>query len=98
MTLFPCRPLQGESNGSCRANYIRAVQLAREHDLSTYDALIIAAAQDAGCALTKPIDENRLPAKPSVALLDGPPQTRHRSLTPRALVANRSSIPVYKGN
>jgi predicted nucleic acid-binding protein len=28
-----------------------AVQLAREHELSVYDASIVAAAQDAGCAL-----------------------------------------------
>jgi predicted nucleic acid-binding protein len=29
----------------------RAVQLAREHELSVYDALIVAAAHDAGCGL-----------------------------------------------
>jgi predicted nucleic acid-binding protein len=34
-----------------KAIHTRAVQLAREHELSVYDALIIAAAQDAGCAL-----------------------------------------------
>jgi predicted nucleic acid-binding protein len=34
-----------------KAIHTRAVQLAREHELSVYDALIVAAAQDAGCAL-----------------------------------------------
>ena len=34
-----------------KAIHTRAVQLAREHELSVYDALIIAAAQDAGCTL-----------------------------------------------
>jgi len=33
-----------------KAIHTRAVQLAREHELSVYDALIVAAAQDAGCA------------------------------------------------
>jgi len=33
-----------------KAIHARAVQLAREHELSVYDALIVAAAQDAGCA------------------------------------------------
>jgi len=34
-----------------KAIHTRAVQMAREHELSVYDALIVAAAQDAGCAL-----------------------------------------------
>jgi predicted nucleic acid-binding protein len=34
-----------------KAIHARAVHLAREHELSVYDALIVAAAQDAGCAL-----------------------------------------------
>jgi predicted nucleic acid-binding protein len=34
-----------------KAIHARAVVLAREHDLSFYDALIVAAAQDAGCEL-----------------------------------------------
>jgi predicted nucleic acid-binding protein len=33
------------------ALHARAVVLAREHELSVYDALIVAAAQDAGCQL-----------------------------------------------
>jgi predicted nucleic acid-binding protein len=34
-----------------KAIHTRAVSLARERELSFYDALIVAAAQDAGCAL-----------------------------------------------
>lgn len=40
--LGPARPLTSAIHG-------RAIRLARDHRLSFYDALIVAAAQDAGC-------------------------------------------------
>jgi predicted nucleic acid-binding protein len=42
--LGPARPLT-------TAIHARAVVLARDHDLSFYDALIVAAALDAGCGV-----------------------------------------------
>jgi predicted nucleic acid-binding protein len=41
--------LAGSAHPLTTATHARAVALARDHDLSFYDALIVAAALDAGC-------------------------------------------------